>query len=460
LIGSPPQRIEPKEDVDIFETLPYEKTIYLEKISDRNGKLYLYNDLKAEFIEIHIPWMKFFSNNNQEAVLEHLAKERYIKTKEYWHPDREEMSWQFKLKLSNKKEVFLSQIIMYFGKLMDEKKIDILLKSSNNAGVTPPQLAKELLGEIFAEYLSNNLKITPQKQDCGNKELLYSLPYRDVMPADKIPFPGSLDIDRDKQQQWIDAHSESKQMIAKQIINNLRYISFDEFKDGLNSAIQKFNDYLAEQPNQNYAILILAQPGKSFSWVTSLALDNLFIKPSCFIVYDDRLSPTARCDIINQQEISSNLGHIVILDDASYSGNQLRSIIYGFNNQLETFDMVRLKQAQLHTIIPFVSQASLAAMQKNSLITNSFYASLIENTPQELKSIKFNRDESRDSPATLTFFQHKPASSTASGPMAMIEFGSLLVGEPQDKSVKFCTYNSSNNPPYKKTAGLNRKKSY
>jgi hypothetical protein len=97
------------------------------------------------------------------------------------------------------------------------------------------------------------------------------------------PDPQPVIITEHRKTNWIEAHPEHLRPQAASVVKKIRRVSFVEFKYKLLATVNKFNDFLAQQDNQNYAIYF-SQPGEtSCYWVMALIFEHLTIKPCVYI---------------------------------------------------------------------------------------------------------------------------------------------------------------------------------
>lgn len=166
-----------------------------------------------------------------------------------------------------------------------------------------------------------------------------------------VPVPTrSYPIDPNLLQTWIDSQcTEETRQTANWIASQLRHISFSEFLQNLENSIMDFNHQLVELGSPAYAIILgtsLGEAGyrrepKSNLWVSRLAFPILEQEPRR-IEYD---ASRAR----------SSITHFVIIDDASYSGNQIfQTLLFNIQRLLPTWFLD--DPMTFHLVIPYMTQ--------------------------------------------------------------------------------------------------------
>lgn len=228
--------------------------------------------------------------------------------------------------------------------------------------------------------------------------------------------------DQEKMQLWIDKHQEKDRGTAKKVVNSIHHVSFGHFLFGLKYATKKFNQYLLSLPahERKYVLMIDARKEKSGGWTTNLAQRFLATPPSD-IVLDNKLK---------QFKPGPDVQHIVIFDDASYSGNFFISFMEQYFERVEYNH--HLMNLQLHLVIPFVTEKALWRFEKHNVVVHS------QETMDEFKisGTKFVGP-------TATYFSHKIACDEST--IECIENGKLITGEESD-----ITFVKPVIPPYKK----------
>jgi len=150
-------------------------------------------------------------------------------------------------------------------------------------------------------------------------------------------------------QEWVDSQISPKlREIARTMVENLRYVPFEEFLSALKETVEDFKARLKE--NEPYVLLIEPpcggfKDGCSDSWIATLALEHCGLPEPIDIINVS--------DLLIFVECNPNVKKILILDDAAYSGTQksdvLRSIVGIDKNK-------QLKQHQLYLGIPFLTK--------------------------------------------------------------------------------------------------------
>ncbi len=165
--------------------------------------------------------------------------------------------------------------------------------------------------------------------------------------------------DESKWQNWIAKHPEKPgylRYFAEIILEKIKYISHTELEKKLEKTAINFN---REMGDDEY---IVFQPGedKSNGWCYSQLVRNKVIKKAenIFFYKSNRLPAYLKDNKIN---------HIVIIDDASFSGLQVRETIDIINQKLRT-KSEKEKTEQLlniHIVIPYMTNYAESKIQKS-----------------------------------------------------------------------------------------------
>ncbi len=300
--------------------------------------------------------------------------------------------------------------------------VDISAKDYD--GKTPLDYTSPSLQEYIHRYLSSRVNSPSGKAQLKiwkmqTHALLYDVDHDDQYIHDHFPrhpqvlWPPAMPlkskaITQDQKNAWIQSKPKDYQDIARQEASSIRYISFSEFLSKLKKSINSFNDCLNQQPKdrQKYILVVDERKNKSGPWVTALALKYLANIPHKILDFNEVKS--------YDPSKEGKVDHIVFIDDASYSGNQLTMFADWFLQLGVVNDNFLL--LQMHIVIPYMSEKSIAKLASYNFIVH------------EHETIApFCVSESRLSGATATYFQHKLAESGISTIVAISE----MIGEIQ-----------------------------
>ncbi len=188
------------------------------------------------------------------------------------------------------------------------------LNEPNILGQTPLDLAtilqhtelSTLLVERGAAIRQNDLTAL---RDSYKERISLSPPF----PRQGINDPQS----RDNQERFADfvaAHShytsDALPEALENVIAHTDYISFSEFLEHFNAVIDQLNQQIGEK--EEYIILI--EPKKSNKWLAELAFAKLQTPPKDIVRMND---------LEESLHMHTNVARVVLLDDASYSGEQM-----------------------------------------------------------------------------------------------------------------------------------------
>jgi len=213
----------------------------------------------------------------------------------------------------------------------------------------------------------------------------------------------------EKMKLWIEKHQKADKKTAEEVVQSIQHITFDRFLFGLKMAVRKFNLYLHSLPEdkRNFVLLVDSRKDKSGPWVTKLAQQFLAYPPSI---------------IINTEELekftppSIDLSHIVLFDDASYSGNLLYKLQDTFYTSFLAKN-TKCMNLQLHLIVPFTTERARERFREfpTLLYTQEIIPSF------KIKGTFFKGE-------TATYFDHKIPVDLST--IECIDNGKLITGEP------------------------------
>lgn len=193
----------------------------------------------------------------------------------------------------------------------------------------------------------------------------------------------SSSISREKWKRWIESHPSKElreslnYLYSKGYLERIfRHISQEEFEDALSLTIKKFKAKIRDLP---FVLLIPATRNRSFKWVYRLTEQEWIGRRTC------------RGTRYLTKYLSENrkIRNIVILDDASYSGQQLSSWIKATIKGLESQGLLSIN---INTVFPYMGKRAVKEIkrikQKNKRHRIlSFYKEEIEDTSSVLSEI-------------------------------------------------------------------------
>ncbi|MBM3201909.1 MAG: hypothetical protein FJZ56_05830 [Chlamydiae bacterium] len=169
-------------------------------------------------------------------------------------------------------------------------------------------------------------------------------------------------------------------------IKKLDFIPFTNFKANLLDTAQRCRGTIEES-------VVLIEPNKSQAWTAHIVTASLRVLPKAFLRLGEQYADKFASSLDSLPE-SFNLQHlksIVIIDDASYSGTQIK-------NNVETADALLkargIDDATFHIIIPYITTATLGVEQYlvSQGIRCIFYYNVLMPTVHEILIREANLD--------------------------------------------------------------------
>ncbi len=203
-----------------------------------------------------------------------------------------------------------------------------------------------------------NPVVTQQPPTSTELEVFYKNSILDSNPP--LPNP-SLGLNKEKAQQWIDAHHDSaaRQWAAK-FIETTRFVSHEEFEQHLKNCVQQFEKWylplrkehtagdspFSSTTIENKFVIVTNEPSRSEHWVASLAIKYFTTLPDDVISYQDTKDYPAK-----HPEVTVFL----FLDDAAYSCKQAQDTVNRFGSNIHySRHRSNLSEGTVAFITPFV----------------------------------------------------------------------------------------------------------
>lgn len=137
--------------------------------------------------------------------------------------------------------------------------------------------------------------------------------------------------------------SAQNPIISPEVIS---HVSFEAFKVKLNAIVDEFLQHLMSLPEgERGYVIVVDEREKSNRWALSLSLDKLALLPPIDVIYKEDMARVSR---------NPHVKHIVFLDDASYSGSQIKDGVDQCS--MHFLQMPQLKA--VHILVPFLSSVA------------------------------------------------------------------------------------------------------
>lgn len=196
-------------------------------------------------------------------------------------------------------------------------------------------------------------------------------------------------FDKEKVCKYLAMFVDTEKLFVSRVIENTLYVNHKQFIEALDVSFEKFSQEIGDEP-----FYILLPEGKfgSENWIIALIWSKL-----------SKLSVKGFIGINTKVPEKS---HVVVIDDAMYSGQKTTGVIDEYVYNTESVITV-------HLLIPFVTEQSLSCV---SVVTNGFLShharlvpsskSLVDPVLIEQNYIKFGIEIEG---VPLLYFDHKCA---------------------------------------------------
>lgn len=175
------------------------------------------------------------------------------------------------------------------------------------------------------------------------------------MGVPKIPVP-RLGMNSNLFNQWTAVYQPKYAPALGELREKITHVNYETFRDALEITI---NDFKEKMP-KNFKSVGFVQPGKSQKWVTEIAM-QMGLKSSVYMCIGEEgannleyaLEPISRKD--------KRFKHYVIIDDGSYSGNQMVNNITSANHILRGKFAV---EPTFHVLVPYITTVARVKIEK------------------------------------------------------------------------------------------------
>ena len=259
------------------------------------------------------------------------------------------------------------------------------------------------------QYLEANKKGLVSTEEI-NKQLQESMDAHLIKINNPLPVKRS-ELTTQYKMQWASEAKGEYNVLAKRLVSSLVfYRSHEKFKNKLKYVVEQLNAHLQQLPKGERKYIIVVKQdcyAKSNHWCVGLALPYLQIKPAA-ILFPNEVS--------DFKEKNADLKHSVFIDDAAYSGRQLRDDINSLT--IDSLNIIiLLPYYSAHALSKFTSFSSHVSFIGGEKM---FYPREFQNI-KELWSLKesdqinalFDDEWSLPSSKAGVFFAHKVADSAS-----------------------------------------------
>lgn len=257
---------------------------------------------------------------------------------------------------------------------------------------------------------------------------------------------------------WVEAHHEYYQPALKSLQQSIKRITHSVFKKHLKKVVVKFNEELDKVDDKSYTVLV--QSGKSNQWVAELALKYLSEKPTDCLPLGEKQARDYSQYLDTLSKTDRVAKRIVLFDDASYSGKQLRDHVAAIFEK-----HAKLKsEPTVHVVVPFATKYAVAQLKKLpqyekgllKLSLSGKISSISETlSPKHIETLTelygWSTDEVESQGRGIIYFDHKiPNGMSFVEPFAI---GSVYPGSKEHQMKEICSERFKTlptvKPPYK-----------
>lgn len=237
-----------------------------------------------------------------------------------------------------------------------------------------------------------------------------------------VPKYRAAEPDQSKVRQWLMAETNPRlQEIKQKLINGIEQVSFFDFYRNLLKVVEQFN----QLDLTNYVVLWDMIPNKSKHWVWSLIENRITNKP----VFTDY---SLKVDAIAKGCLFTGIKTLVVFDDASYTGTQLKEEIIsriledghdlGLTGELELIFCIPYVGPYVPQSIEYTYEQPTFTLTCKMLSTNIMATGCDTLSPSQEDYYRFTcnrrftdtpKGEICNHSGSLTVFDHKTADTTS-----------------------------------------------
>lgn len=192
--------------------------------------------------------------------------------------------------------------------------------------------------------------------------------------------PSSHQICNLNYNQWVGAFNEGHRSALKDLKNKIIHVSYPEFQKSLAQTIKTFKGTVPKK----FSCVAFVQPNKSQKWVTEIAM-TMGLKANAYVCIGEEGANNLEYSLQGVSPKDKRFQNCVIIDDGSYSGNQMANNISGAYRILKTKFAA---EPVFHVLIPYAT--STAVERINNLRDKGINVNLYWNVlmPSVSESIK------------------------------------------------------------------------
>ncbi len=219
--------------------------------------------------------------------------------------------------------------------------------------------------------------------------------------------PDTYSIDKENRTTSMEAFSKGDKKIAEFLYSKLQFIDFDTFTKSLLRAADNIKHIIPDS-------VVFLEPYKSQHWVAKLVAKSTHIYSKCYIKIGEANAGSLENSLKDLPEgfDKTLFNNIIIMDDGSFSGNQMSGNITGARRIIsENYNINPI----FHIVVPYITKFALDKMQDlkvnvcNAHIMKSVHDVIGGNTSDNVKEFLWPKNtNTRDLKSmALTYFAHK-----------------------------------------------------
>ncbi len=182
---------------------------------------------------------------------------------------------------------------------------------------------------------------------------------------------------------WVNAHQRCYVNVLQKLKKKIVHITFSDFRTAL---IKSLNDFLKNRPSK---FICLVEPGKSQKWVTELAMvKNL--KAEKYVRLGEEGANLLKFSLLklDYEPAIESFRNVVILDDGSFSGNQMSNNISAASRIISEFFGIK---PQFFVVVPYMTKCARKKIEK--LGNKGIKLKIFTNKQMETVAEAFEKEE-------------------------------------------------------------------
>lgn len=202
----------------------------------------------------------------------------------------------------------------------------------------------------------------------------------DTRMTDPLMPKASKGMDGNAYDRWSASYNKRYSKALASLKKKITHVSQQKFETALNETVDQF---MSCKPEQYVAFV---EPGKSQKWVTEVALRNGLEPAAAYVAIGEEGANALAYALSDIEWDDDRFKEYVIIDDASYSGNQMANNISAANRIVR--DKFPGAVPVFHVLVPFATETAInkiASLSQKGVDVRIYNADLMPTVAQAIE---------------------------------------------------------------------------